>query len=81
MFGWQISLTGWADNNVIRDRSSALIPRCALIDSFIGLCFAFTHDVDDECSWARLHGDQRVFVYVKVSSITGPGKAAQHIKG
>lgn len=81
MFGWEISLTGWADNNVVRDGSSTLIPCCALINAFVGLSSPFTHDVDDESSRTRLHGDQRVFVYVKMSSITSPGKAAQNMKG
>lgn len=50
MSGGQISLTGWADDNVIRDGSATLIPCCALVDSFIGLCFSFSDDVDDKCS-------------------------------
>lgn len=74
-------LTGWADDNVIRNCSSTFIPCCTLIDSFVGLGFPFAHDVNYERSCARLHGDQRVFIDVKMSPITGPGKAAQHTKG
>lgn len=49
-FGGRVPLTGWTDNDIIRNCCSALIPGCALIDPFVGLRLPFTHDVDREGS-------------------------------
>lgn len=80
LFGEQVRLTGWTDDNVIRNCSPAFVPGCTLINSFIGLCFPLAHDLDCEGSRARLHGDKRVFIYVEMSPISGPGETAQRIK-
>ena len=46
----QVPLTGWTDNNIIRNCCSTFVPGCTLINPFVGLCFPFAHDVDCEGS-------------------------------
>lgn len=68
------SLTGLSDDNLVGHSGAALIVGCTLVRSLVSLSLLLA-DVNDQSSWAGLHQDFGVFLYIKVGPVSCPWKA------
>lgn len=68
------SLTGLSDDNAVGYSDAVRVVCCTLVRSLISLSL-LPADVDDQCSWAGLHQDLWVFLYIKVGPVSCPWEA------